>query len=243
MRALVVADIHANLAALRAVLDDATSRGGFDIIWCLGDIVGYGPDPGGCLELLRRYDLLSVAGNHDYAAAGKMDTAEFNDVAAIAAKWTVHQLSPEDKEFLGELPLVATSSPFTLVHGSLRAPLWEYLLDRESASSTFGLLPTRFCLVGHSHIPFVCQENQGEPRFAEFPQDHRFAMGDERCIFNPGGVGQPRDHDPRPSYCVYDSQRMTVERRRVAYDIPATQERMRQARLPWQLIDRLQYGV
>lgn len=243
MRALVLADVHANLEALRRVLEDARNRGGFDVIWCLGDTVGYGPDPSACLDLLRQYDLLAVAGNHDYAAIGKLSTDEFNFAAAEAAHWTAHHLSPEDKEFLANLPQVATAAPCTLVHGSLRAPLWEYLLDQESALATLALLRTQFCLVGHSHIPFICRENQGVPRFVEFTEDKLFDLGDERWIINPGGVGQPRDRDPRPSYAIYDSERMTVERHRVAYDIQETQEKMRQAKLPWPLIERLSYGA
>jgi predicted phosphodiesterase len=129
------------------------------------------------------------------------------------------------------------------VHGSLRAPLLEYLLDEESALATLALLNTQFCLVGHSHIPFICLENQGAPKFVEFTQDTLFELKEERWIINPGGVGQPRDYDPRPSYVIYDSQEMTIERHRVTYQIGETQSKMRRAQLPWQLIDRLNYGV
>jgi len=243
LRALVLADVHANLEALRRVLEDGQNHSGFDVIWCLGDTVGYGPDPTACLELLRQYDLLAVAGNHDCAVIGTLSTDEFNVAAAEAAHWTAHHLSAEDKEFLASLPQVATAAPFTLVHGSLRAPLWEYLLDQESALATLASLRTQFCLVGHSHIPFICQENQGTPRFVEFTEDKPFDLGEERWIINPGGVGQPRDRDPRPSYAIYDSARMTVVRHRVTYDIQETQEKMRQAKLPWPLIERLSYGA
>ena len=242
MRSLILSDIHANLVALRAVLEDAENRNGFDIIWCLGDTVGYGPDPVACVNLLRRYDLLAVAGNHDHAAIGKITTDWFNSATAAAASWTATQLSPEAADFLASLPLIATSAPFTLVHGTLRKPIWEYLLDQESALATLRLLSTRFCLVGHSHIPFLCLENQGFPKFVEFTEDQRFELGDERWVINPGGVGQPSDRDPRPSYAIYDSQQMTIERHRVSYKIGDTQERMRQAQLPQPLIDRLDYG-
>jgi len=243
MRTLILGDIHANLLALQAVLAGAEERGGFDQIWCLGDTVGYGPDPSPCLELLRRYPLLAVAGNHDQAATGQLGVEEFNGPAAQAALWTAQQLTAEDRDFLIGLPLITTSEDFTLVHGSLREPLWEYLLSEESAWATFQLLSTRFCLVSHSHIPLIYRENQGDPIFLDFNEDQKFALNEERYIINPGSVGQPRDRDPRPSYAVYDSGQGAISRHRVSYDIGETQERMRQARLPQRLIDRLNYGV
>ncbi len=254
MRTLILGDIHSNLIALQAVLADAEERGGFDQVWCLGDTVGYGPDPRPCLELLRRYPLLAVAGNHDQAATGQQGVEEFNGPAAEAARWTALQLTEEDRDFLSGLPLTATSGDFTLVHGSLREPLWEYLLNEESALATFKLLSTRYCLVSHSHISFICREKQGEPAFLEFTEDQKFVLNEERpneerpneerWIINPGSVGQPRDQDPRPSYAIYDSgQGGVISRHRVSYDIGETQERMRQARLPQRLIERLNYGV
>lgn len=248
MRALILSDVHANLEALQAVLADATRRGGFQAIWCLGDLVGYGPDPNDCLAVLREHDLLAVAGNHDHAAIGKIDPDEFNKAAADAARWTATQLSPEEIFFLGDLPLVAKSVPFTLVHGSLRAPVWEYLLNQESALGTLNLLETQFCLVGHSHIPFLCKENQGPPEFVEFTEDQVISLdnarlNNERWIINPGGLGQPRDHDCRPSYAIYDSQEATIERHRVIYNISITQQKMVMAGLPQHLIDRLDHGV
>jgi predicted phosphodiesterase len=243
MRALILSDIHANLEALQAVIEDAEKRGGFDVVWCLGDMVGYGPDPGPCLEVLRRYPLQAVTGNHDYAAIDSKMVESFNNAAAVAAYWTLEQLSDSDVEFLGNLAQVVTVDFFTLVHGSLRAPIWEYLLDPSSALGTFGLLSTPYCLVGHSHIPFLCWENQGEPRFEAFTEGQEFQLKEERLIANPGGVGQPRDHDPRSSYAIFDEQLNSLQRHRVSYDISLTQEKMRQAKLPEALITRLDHGV
>ena len=246
MRALILSDIHANLEALEAVLSDAQDRGGFDVIWSLGDTVGYGPDPGACIDRIREYDLVAVAGNHDYAAIGLIDASDFNLAAKVSTKWTAGQVDADQKDFLGSLPLVALEETFTMVHGSLRDPIVEYLLDRNSACGTLALLETKYCLVGHSHIPFVCCEIEGnplDPAFIDFPIDGPVALGHERRIINPGGVGQPRDRDSRPSYAIYDSAATAIERHRVTYDIAKTQKKMKAADLPEHLIERLDHGI
>ena len=266
MRALIVSDIHSNLEALEAVIADAQRRGGFDSVWCLGDTVGYGPDPEACLDLLLRLsgegrNLVAVAGNHDRAALNVRESADFNNSAAYAANWTARRLGKEHRDFLANLPEVTTAHPepveghhFTLVHGSLRAPLREYLLNEEAAASTFGRLTTDYCLVGHSHMPFLCLENRDGPFFAQFTEDGVFPLDSTRLIANPGSVGQPRDYDPRPSYALFVKEDSrggfqtlpfpgSLERHRVEYDRATTQEKMRQAGLPHSLIDRLNYGV
>ena len=243
MRALILSDIHSNLEALTTVMDDAVVRGGFDVVWCLGDLVGYGPDPGACVQLVRRYDLLGVAGNHDLAAVWNRNADDFNYAAKAAIQWTADQLSDEETDFLANLPTVVTAQPFTLVHGSLRAPVDEYLLDQNSALATLKLMQTPFCLVGHSHLSFICRENEGSPMFLQFTEDEVFPLGEERLIINPGGVGQPRDRDPRPSYAIYDSTAETIQRHRVTYRVEVTQEKMRKANLPEYLIERLNHGV
>ncbi len=243
MRTLIVSDVHANLEALEAVIADAGQRGGFDCIWCLGDVVGYGPEPSECLRRLRGFDLAAVAGNHDYAAAGAIDAADFNGAAYAAIRWTAQQLDADDRRFLAQLPTVNLQPPFTLVHGSLRAPMVEYLLHPAQARATFELLTTPYCLVGHSHRPFVCREMRPAPLFLPFPGDGREPLGDGRRIINPGSVGQPRDRDARAGYAVFDRDGPAVEHYRVAYDIAATQSKMRRARLPQYLVERLAYGA
>ena len=246
MRALILSDIHANLEALEAVLDDAQARGGFDVIWCLGDTVGYGPDPGACIDRIREFELVAVAGNHDHAAVGLIDASDFNDAAKFAAKWTANQVDSEQSDYLKSLPMVSVQDQFTLVHGSLRDPIVEYLLDRNSAAGTLALMETSYCLVGHSHIPFLCceiEENPEYPEFTEFPEDEPVALGRERRIINPGGVGQPRDRDSRPSYALFDSDQTAIQRHRVTYDIAKTQGKMKAADLPVRLIDRLAHGI
>ena len=243
MRALILSDIHANLEALEAVFADAQVRGGFDVIWCLGDTVGYGPDPVACIDRIREFELVSVAGNHDCAAVGLIDASNFNEAAKAAVIWTAGQLEAEQRDYLTSLPMVSVQEPFTLVHGSLRDPIVEYLLDRDSAVGTLELMETGYCLVGHSHIPFVCREVEGEPKFTEFPEGEPVALGDEHQIINPGGVGQPRDRDPRSSYAIYDNVGSVIERHRVTYDIAMTQEKMRAVDLPAHLIERLDHGL
>ena len=243
MRSLIVSDIHSNLEALEAVIEDAGRRGGFDAIWCLGDTVGYGPDPGPVLALLRSHDTLAVAGNHDYGATGKIEVEDFNSAAYDALFWTSRQLAPEDVEFLNQLPEVATAEPFTLVHGSLREPIWEYLVSKEAANANFQLMSTRFCLVGHSHYPFICLENHGNPTFVEFLEGQEFRLGDDRWIVNPGSVGQPRDRDPRASYALFDDTRKILWHYRVDYDIRRTQDKMRRCGLPESLVTRLDHGT
>jgi predicted phosphodiesterase len=142
MRALILSDIHANQEALEAVIDDAQDRGGFDVIWCLGDTVGYSPDPGPCIDRIREFELVAIAGNHDHAAVGLIDALDFRDDAKTVAVWTSGQLDTEHRAFLSSLPVVSIEEPFTLVHGSLRDPIVEYLLDRNSAVGTLNLMET-----------------------------------------------------------------------------------------------------
>lgn len=244
MRYALLADIHANLAAFTAVLNDINRHGAVDELWCLGDIVGYGPDPNQCLELLQRFQHVSVAGNHDLAAIGELDIKQLNPEAAHAVSWTAKQLGPEDIAYLGNLPRVIERDDFTLVHGSPREPIWEYLVSTSSAEKNFAYFSSRFCLVGHSHIPLVFkQDENGNCSSIPFSPGIGQALGKSRMIINPGGVGQPRDGDPRASYAIYDSQSKVVRLYRVAYDIGATQLRMVKCNLPMRLVVRLEKGL
>ncbi|MFQ5873993.1 MAG: metallophosphoesterase family protein [Dehalococcoidia bacterium] len=244
VRAAILADIHINLEAFQAVLQDVERRGGVDEVWCLGDVVGYGPDPQECIALLRKGLYECIAGNHDWAATGKIDTSLFNPYAEAATQWTRQQLAEEEVGFLNQLPLQVCKDDFTLVHGSPRDPIWEYVLSEAVALASLEHFETPYCLVGHSHIPFICQLDESSVRcvFREFPEEKPVKLQGERLIINPGGVGQPRDGIPTSSYAIYDSSEGTICRYRVSYDIPKTQEKMRKAGLPEQLITRLSYG-
>jgi len=243
MRVLLVSDIHANLAALDAVLRHA---GSVDAVWSLGDSVGYGPQPGACVARLKELGTVMVAGNHERAATGAIGTEDFNPDAAVAAQWTKAQLSPDEQAFLDALPEVVTDEKFTLVHGTLREPIWEYLYSYEAAAGHLALQETPFGLVGHTHVPALVVEDAGMPRGCEL---YRLA-GDEivdleeysRMVVNPGSVGQPRDGDPRAAYAVYDSDENMIALCRVEYDIGLTQGLMEKAGLPRWLIERLSEG-
>ena len=243
MRYAIIADIHANLAALREVLGDIERWGGVDEGWCLGDIVGYGPDPHDCIELLRQRNYICVAGNHDWAAIGKIDTSAFNPDAAAVCHWTAQQLSQQDTGYLEGLPLVIEKGDFTLVHGSPREPIWEYVLSTSIALENLSFFQSQFCLVGHSHVPLIFKYEEQSCAFSQFSPEIGLALGRSRLIINPGGVGQPRDGDPRASYAIYDSETRQVRLYRIPYDIEATQARMMRAGLPIRLIDRLSYGL
>lgn len=250
MRILIASDIHSNLAAFQAVLRHAESVGPLDRLWCPGDIVGYGPDPLACIALVRRYPHLAVCGNHDLAAIDRISTSDFNTAGAQAAQWTGKQLGEEERQLLGALPQVAREREFTLVHGSLRAPVWEYLLSPLAAQEQFRRMETAYSIIGHSHIPFVALESTrglptgqaGLPRMAALGDGDRVDLGKQRLIINPGSVGQPRDGDARASYAMLDLDERTLTLHRVEYDIAATQEKIRAEGLPLWLAERLSFG-
>lgn len=241
MRVAVVSDIHSNLAALTAVLSDLPS---VDEVWCLGDIVGYGPDPNECIQTLLALKHVSIAGNHDLAAVGMVDIADFNPDAAEAARWTGAQLSSVNAEIIRRLPQEHTIGDFTLVHGSPRNPIWEYIVHPAQAAANLSRFETQYCLVGHTHSPAVFWGPEGKnPAGGQRPAPGAvYALEQRRLILNPGSVGQPRDRDPRASYAIIDFKQREVQFRRVAYDIGATQRKMQAAGLPYSLWARLAVG-
>jgi predicted phosphodiesterase len=242
MRYAIIADIHANLAAFLAVLENIEGKGGVDEIWCLGDIVGYGPEPRKCIELVKEYCTVCVAGNHDLAAIGKMDLAYFNPAAAEACQWTATQLNPIDVRYLADLPMTAEKGDFLLVHGSPAEPALEYIISASIAGKNFGFFKQKYCMVGHSHVPEAFREEGHNAQPIHLTFGVGLVMHTHRMIVNPGSVGQPRDGDPRASYAIYDSEGLMLRLYRVEYDIGATQDRMMQAQLPVHLITRLGQG-
>jgi len=244
MRVLIISDVHANLAALEAVLADAA--GEYDGVWCLGDTVGYGPEPEECVTRIRELGATAVVGNHDWAALSRMDVDDFNPEAKRAVLWTREQLSAENLAWLGSLPSQPlVQGAFTLTHGSPRDPVWEYILYPSIATANFDNYATPFCLVGHTHIPMLYVQSESDHKVRALVPvfGKRIALGDGwRIILNPGSVGQPRDNDPRSAYAILDTNAATWEARRVAYPIEVTQAHMRAAQLPERLINRLAFG-
>jgi diadenosine tetraphosphatase ApaH/serine/threonine PP2A family protein phosphatase len=242
MRIAILADIHANLAALQAVLDDIKGKGGVDEMWCLGDIVGYGPDPRECIDIVRKVCKVCVAGNHDYGAVGKLELSYFNPAAADACHWTAQTLKSADARYLSNLPTTACEGDFFLVHGSPMDPVLEYIFSTSIAAKNFDFYNTLFCLAGHTHVPLAFKQEDGDVSSVSLSAGIGLVLGNHRMIINPGGVGQPRDGDPRASYAIYDSEGKIFRVYRIPYDIRATQDKMMRAGLPINLITRLEAG-
>jgi diadenosine tetraphosphatase ApaH/serine/threonine PP2A family protein phosphatase len=243
MVVLIVSDIHANLAALDAVIRDA---GPFDQIWCLGDIVGYGPDPNECIERLRSFQSLCLAGNHDLAVIGKLNLDDFSSDAREAAIWTRQWLTPANRAWLETLSpsSVIAGTGITLVHASPRDPVWEYVASPAVARHCLEQMETPICLYGHTHIPMIFRQ----PAYlrgisTEWVRVNvPLTLTLDRILVNPGSVGQPRDDDPRASYALLDLEALTLTWRRVLYDVATTQKKMKEAKLPAGLIRRLRFG-
>ena len=243
MRVLLISDIHSNLAALEAVLNHAEK---FDAAWCLGDIVGYGPAPNQCIQKLRDLPLTCLAGNHEWAVLEKLELKAFNKDAQHAIRWTQDVLSSQNRAWLEQLSsmLMPPDYDITLVHGSPRQPIWEYILSVTTASENLSYFDTSVCFFGHTHVPVVyLQARDSEHMTLQYlSEDKPFALA-PKMLLNPGSVGQPRDRDPRAAYALLDLDARTFTYHRVAYDIAATQAAMLRADLPPRLIARLDYGV
>ena len=239
MRILVFSDIHSNLPALEAVL---AAAGNVDAYWCLGDIVGYGPDPNECIARVRELNnLVCVRGNHDAATLGEVDQQTFNHEASLAISWTKRVLNADSQEFLLSLPERLVIGQTTIVHGSPRNPVWDYVMDYMTALRMFPFFDTRICLVGHTHVPAIWQESESAaPKSPVI--DFKKTTIVSRTILNPGSVGQPRGRDSRAAFAFFDPDENTWELRRIPYDIASVQERIKKSSLPWRHALRLQEG-
>lgn len=244
MRTAFISDIHANLDALETVLADI-GRQETDRIVCLGDIVGYGPEPNPCVARVREVSKVTVVGNHDYAALGRIDTLGFNEYARAAAEWTASALDKDSIEFLGSLPLKTVLDGMHLVHASPLDPeRWTYILSYQEAKRQLAAFPEQICFVGHSHLPIVVEEEGDEIRALPFSSDIPVRIHkDRRYLVNVGSVGQPRDRDPRCGYAWYDDEARAVMLRRLEYPIANVQKKIIDAGLPPFLAQRLADGV
>jgi predicted phosphodiesterase len=240
MRVAILTDIHANLPALEAVLDACTP---YDAVWVMGDVVGYGPYPDDVVARLRKEQAVAVRGNHDAAVLGDLDTSVFNEDARLAVDWTAERIGTATRHWLEGLPETRVEDGFTLAHGSPRDPLWEYLITVPLARRNFAHFETRHAIVGHTHVPRVYRDDGGHIEVIAPGEGSRIVLDERRCILNPGGVGQPRDGDPRACAMVLDTETSTIEWLRVAYPVERVQARMRRAGLPPRLVERLAHGL
>jgi diadenosine tetraphosphatase ApaH/serine/threonine PP2A family protein phosphatase len=242
MRIAVISDIHGNWHAFAAVLTDI-EREPVDEVWCLGDLVGYGPQPNRCVAEARSHSALCLVGNHDLAVIGKVGLEDFSPDAATSATWTAKELERDAREFLGSLEPKAERPGVELFHASPRDPVWEYVLSEHAARDALGLTAAPLLLVGHSHIPIALQLSNGEALaggLAKGGSEIEICQG--RWLLNPGSVGQPRDGDPRAAYLRIDLETGAAHFRRVPYDVEQTQAEIRDAGLPEALAERLANG-
>ena len=242
MRVAVVSDIHSNLYALEAVLA-AIEAEAPDELWCLGDLVGYGPRPNECCALIAGRADVCLAGNHDLGVLGTIDLVEFGGEAGVAARWTRDVLDPEARALLERLEPKGTAHGVALYHGSARDPVWEYVLSDEAALATLEIAGSPLVLVGHSHVALrVAQSGDGDLDGGLAQAGTELALAEVQALLNPGSVGQPRDGDPRAAYLVLDLDARRASFRRVEYDIQRTQQEIREAGLPELLAARLELG-
>jgi diadenosine tetraphosphatase ApaH/serine/threonine PP2A family protein phosphatase len=215
-----------------------------DAVWCLGDIVGYGPDPNECVARIRTLqNLVCLLGNHDSAALGRIPVETFNQDARRSIEWIQEVLTKESFQFLSTLPEKKVIDQTTLVHGSPRNPVWEYILDMHNATQNLKYFDTQICMVGHTHLPiaYISENGSDDLRWTVPPEGEMITI-QARAILNPGSVGQPRDHDPRASYAIFRPENNGWEVRRVDYDIREVQKRIRAAELPMRHALRLLEG-
>jgi predicted phosphodiesterase len=237
----IISDVHGNLEALEAVVGFLRGKGAVRFV-CCGDIVGYGPDPNRCIEIVRELDCLCVVGNHDYAVTGKISLDGFNSSASRAVLWTRPLLSESNRLYLESLPFTAEEGPFFVVHSAPSAPgAWEYVLTAREAARQMAHFAGRVCLAGHSHQPFAV-ERVPEGRVRVIRNGSFDIRPAAKYFINAGSVGQPRDGDPRACCLLYDDGTKWMTYFRVPYDVPSVQAKIRAAGLPDYLASRLRVG-
>jgi diadenosine tetraphosphatase ApaH/serine/threonine PP2A family protein phosphatase len=240
LRVAVLSDVHGNLHALEAVLA-SVDRDAPDEIWCLGDLVGYGPRPNRCCALVAERADVCLIGNHDLAVLGRIDLDVFAPDAAESARWTAEVLEPEPRAFLEALEPTARRRGAGLFHASPRDPVWEYVLSPEVALASLAQTEDELVLVGHSHV--ALRFGSEERALALAGEGTEVEVGRERCLLNPGSVGQPRDGDPRAAWLLLDLDAGRASFRREPYDIGGTQAELRERELPEALAARLEHGI
>jgi diadenosine tetraphosphatase ApaH/serine/threonine PP2A family protein phosphatase len=235
-----VSDVHGNLQALEAALE-AIDREAPDEIWCLGDLVGYGPRPNRCCAVVAERAAVSLIGNHDLAVLGRLDLEIFAPDAAASAAWTASVLEPEARAFLEAGSASGEREGVGLFHASPRDPVWEYVLSPGVAYAGLAETSQELVLVGHSHV--ALHFRLSDATLATADEGTELELADDRWLLNPGSVGQPRDGDPRAAWLLLDLEAREATYRRVSYDVARTQAEIRERGLPEALAARLEHGV
>ena len=242
LRVAVISDIHANLHALEAVLE-AIDANPPDALWCLGDLVGYGPRPNEVVEIVQERATISLVGNHDLGVLGRLDLEEFSPDAAVSARWTRTVLLDEHRTYLESLVPAAKVEGAELYHASPRDPVWEYVITEETALDALESTIAPVVLVGHSHIALAITLSDGRLEGDLAPGGTEVGLNSGRWLLNPGSVGQPRDGDPRAAWLELDLPSGQARFDRVPYDIARTQAEIRERVLPEALAERLSHGA
>ena len=242
MRAAVVSDIHANLHALEAVLG-AIDADPPDELWCLGDLVGYGPRPNEVVEIVRERARICLVGNHDLGVLGRLDTDEFTLDAAAVARWTQTVLLDQARSFLESLEPEAKADGAELYHASPRDPIWEYVISPDTALAALETTVAPVVLVGHSHVALSISLAGDALEGSVAPDGTEAALDAARWLLNPGSVGQPRDGDWRAAWLELDFGSRRARFHRVEYDVARTQAEMAERDLPEALAERLEHGA
>jgi predicted phosphodiesterase len=241
VKVAVISDVHANLPALEAVLA-AIDAAEVDELWCLGDLTGYGADPARCTQVVLERADVCLAGNHDMVITGEIGLEAFSSDARTAAEWTMGVLSADDLESLRSLDPSGKRGGVELYHGSIRDPVWEYVIDDRTAAVCLELQGTPLSLVGHSHVPLAYGYSGDRFLGGLAGAETRLETSPGPFLLNPGSVGQPRDGDPRAAYMTLDTEEGAAEWHRVDYDVRAAQTAIRDAGLPLRLGARLAEG-
>ena len=240
MKYALIADIHANLEGLEVVLEDAKKNNCTHYV-CLGDVVGYNPNPKECMKIVRDIGMPCIMGNHDEYCAGDIDLTGFNPHAGHAIKWTRDQLSDEERDWLRRLKDLRMIANFTIVHATLDAPKrWGYVMSKLDAAASFTYQNTGVCFFGHTHVPLAFIREKNSITGGKY--DKLTVEKGKKYLINVGSVGQPRDGDPRAAYVIYNLEEGTIELRRLDYDLEKTQAKILDAGLPERLANRLALG-
>ena len=242
MRIAICSDIHGNRHAFEAVIAAAEGDGAQEL-WCLGDLVGYGAEPDACVALAAEVCDVCLTGNHDLVVLGRLDIGDFSRHAALAATWTRERIGREAVGYLSGLEPVDTTRAVGLYHASPRDPVWEYVLSTGQAEACMDAMDARVGAVGHSHVALCFwREDGGRALGRQAGEGAEADLAERTWLLNPGGVGQPRDGDPRAAWLLLDLERQTASWRRVEYPIERAADAIRAAGLPGILADRLFLG-